>query len=216
MARARGLPGKPASPTIELWMSFIATPTARTWYRAHNASIVSAYLENRHLADLESMPERFFCNVALLRVLYAHALVAAPCLALGRFSVLGPVLGDPRLGLAGVFLSLRRVLPDRYPLDDAAEADLAIEHRIGRALDYGAIGPRIQSLYDWSACELGLPHLRELVRDGSPIYAWSYADRQIWRQPRESLPVRVLRLATATRETDSLRNASQRSFPGGF
>jgi hypothetical protein len=26
---------------------------------------------------------------------------------------LGRVLGDPRLGMAGLFLSLRRVLPDR-------------------------------------------------------------------------------------------------------
>jgi hypothetical protein len=25
--------------------------------------------------------------------------------------------------------------------------------------------------------ELGLPGLHNLVRDGSPIYAWSYADR---------------------------------------
>ncbi len=76
-------------------------PTGRSWYRAHNASIVSAYLENRDLAELESMPERFFLNVALLRVLYAHALSAAPRLALGRFAPLGRVLGDPRLGWLG-------------------------------------------------------------------------------------------------------------------
>jgi hypothetical protein len=69
MARSGGLVGERSSATIELWMSFIAVPTARSWYRAHNASIVSAYLENRDLAELESMPERFFLNVALLRVL---------------------------------------------------------------------------------------------------------------------------------------------------
>ena len=40
-------------------------------------------------------------NVALLRVFYAHALGAAPRLALGRFAPLGHVLGDPRLGMAG-------------------------------------------------------------------------------------------------------------------
>ena len=56
-------------------------------------------------------------NVALARVLYAHALVAAPRLALGRLAPLGRLLGDPRLGMAGVFLLLRRVLPNRYPLD---------------------------------------------------------------------------------------------------
>ena len=39
-------------------------------------------------------------NVALVRVLYAHSLVAAPHLALGRFAPLGRLLGDPRLGMA--------------------------------------------------------------------------------------------------------------------
>ncbi len=199
MARSGGLLGEPSSQTIQPWMSFITAPTPRRWYRAHNASIVSAYLEHRYLAELESKPERFFLNVALLRVLYAHALVAAPRLALGRFATLGPMLGDPRLGMAGAFLSLGRVLPERYPLRDDLEAYLINEHRLGRMLDYGVIGPRLQLLYDWSARDLAIPGLRDLVRDGNPIYAWSYADRYVWKQARESLPVRVLRLATSAR-----------------
>jgi hypothetical protein len=199
MARAGGLSGEATSRTIDLWMSFIAKPTARSWYRAHNATIVSAYIENYHLAELESMPERFFCNVALLRVLYAHALVAAPSLSLGRFAVLGPILGDPRFGMAGAFLSLHRVFPKHYPLDDSVEAHLQRENRLGRMLDYGVIGPRIQALYEWSAHELGIRRLCELVRDGSPIYAWSYTDRHVWTLVHESLPVRLLRLATAAR-----------------
>lgn len=197
IARSTGLGGEPSSPSIALWMRFITAPTGRNWYRAHNASIVSAYLENRELAELESTPERFFLNVALLRVLYAHALVAAPSLALGRFAVLGRILGDPRLGMAGAFLSLGRVLPDRYPLRNDLEVYLRIEHSLGRILDYGVIGPRLQTLYEWSARELDLPGLRELVRDGNPIYAWSYADRHVWKQAHESLPVHLLRLATA-------------------
>jgi hypothetical protein len=199
MARSGGLMGERSSATIELWMSFIAAPSARSWYRAHNASIASAYLGNRELAELESRPERFFLNVALLRVLYAHALSAAPRLALGRFAPLGRVLGDPRLGMAGAFLSLGRVLPDGYPLRDDLERYLVNEHGLGRTLDYGVIGPRLQALYEWSAGELGLPGLRTLVHDGSPIYAWSYADRQVWKHAREPLPVRLLRVATAAR-----------------
>src|SRR5262245_1015061 len=76
-----GLAGEPSSQAVRLWLEFGARPTGRNWYRAHNASIVGGYLEHRELADSESAPERFFMNVALLRVLYAHALVAAPRLA---------------------------------------------------------------------------------------------------------------------------------------
>ena len=54
-------------------------------------------------------------------------------------------------------------------------------------LDYGVIAPRLHALYDWSARELDIPDLRNLIRDGSPIYAWSYADRKVWRQAPESL-----------------------------
>ena len=160
MARSGGLLGEPSSPTIWLWMSFIARPTARSWYRAHNASIVAAYLEHQELARHESVPERFFLNVVLIRVLYAHALVAAPRLALGRFAALGRILGDPRLGMAGAFLSLRRVLPDRYPLAHDVDAYLADENSLGRMLDYGVIVPRMQWLYDWSAQELAHVPLR--------------------------------------------------------
>src|SRR5207237_3394062 len=53
VARSSGLPGEPSSPTIGLWMSFIASPTPRSWYRAHNASIVAAYLEHCDLARQE-------------------------------------------------------------------------------------------------------------------------------------------------------------------
>jgi hypothetical protein len=199
MARSGGLRGPASNPTIALWIRFIAGPTSRNWYRAHNASIVSAYLESRDLAERESMPERFFLNVVLLRVLYAHALNAAPHLALGRFAALGRILGDPRLGMAGAFLSLGRVLPNRYPLDENLEMYLRNEHDLGRMLDYGVIGPRLQLLYDWSASELGIAGLRGLIRDGSPVYAWDYHDRDVWRQAREPLPVRLLRVATAPR-----------------
>jgi hypothetical protein len=106
--------------------------------------------------------------------------------------MLAPFLGDPRRGMAGAFLSLRNVLPDRYPLDGEVEAYLALENRLGRMIDYGVIAPRLQTLYEWSARELAVPKLRELVRDGNPIYAWSYEERHVWRQAPEPLAVRVL------------------------
>jgi hypothetical protein len=198
VALTGGLPGPPSSPTVRLWLAFIAAPTARNWYRAHNASIVAAYLEHRGLAEEEGAPERFFMNVALARVLYAHALVGAPRLALGRFAPLGRVLGDPRLGMAGAFLSLGRVLPDRYPLADDVDTYLAAEHGLGRLLDYSVIVPRLQRVYEWSAAELGEPRVLDLVRDGNPIYAWPFEERHVWRSPEMPLAGRILERATAS------------------
>jgi hypothetical protein len=161
------------------------TPSAleSTWYRAHNASIVAGYLQNHPLAEAECPSERFFLNVVLCRVLYAHALVGAPRLALGRFAPLGRLLGDPRFGMAGAFLSLGRVLPYDYPLTEEVGSYLADEHRLGRLLDYAVIVPRLQRLYEWSAEELAEPGLLDLVRDGSPIYAWPFQERHVWRSP---------------------------------
>jgi hypothetical protein len=191
-----GLGGEPSSQAVRLWLEFGARPTGRNWYRAHNASVVGAYLQKRGLAEAESAPERFFMNVALARVLYAHALNAAPRLALGRLAPVGRVLGDPRLGMAGAFLSLRRVLPNRYPLALDVERYIADEQRLGRLLDYAVIVPRLQRLYQWSAAELAEPRLLELVRDGKPIYAWPFEERHVWRSPRMPLAGRVLARAT--------------------
>ena len=162
--RATGRPGSPSTDTVDHWTAFIDQPTAQTWYRAHNASIVAAYLDHRALAVDENRVERFFLNVVLARVLYAHALVAAPRLALGRTARFGPSLGDPRRGTVDLFLAMGRVLPDAYPADGELEDYLQLEHKLGRVLDYAVIIPRLRPLYDWSARELDRPELSESPR----------------------------------------------------
>lgn len=197
VARAGGNGGAPSSPTIAAWDAFVAKPTARNWYRAHNGSIAAAYLEHHDLAAAEGRVERFFMNVVLLRVLYAHALVAAPRLALGRLAPLGRGLGDPRLGMAGIFLSLERVLPLRYPADGEVEAYVRDEHGFGRILDYAVIGPRLQRLYEWSAAELRQPGLADLIDDGTPSYCWPADDGQIWQPPSLNPFARAFAFATS-------------------
>lgn len=195
VARSSGLNGRPSSETIPLWSAFIARPTARSWYRAHNASIVAAYLEHHELASAEGAVERFFLNVVLVRVLYAHALVASPRLSLGRLAPLGRLLGDPRLGMAGAFLSLRHILPDRYPAPGDIDTYLRAEHSLGRLLDYAVIAPRLQPLYEWSAAELQAPGLMDLISKGRPAYASPPLELRSWRPMRASLPLRMLQLA---------------------
>jgi hypothetical protein len=182
----------PASSLSAAWsVEFARRPSARTWYRAHNATIVLAYLDHRELAEAESRVERFFINLVLIRVLYAHALVAAPRLALSWLSPIAPLLGDPRLSMTGIFLSLSRVLPDRYPLQRDLSYDIADEHGVGRLLDLGLIRPRLDALYSWSAAELSIPELTNLLRDSVPTYAWDVADAAPW----DPAPMRLVRAA---------------------
>jgi hypothetical protein len=183
--------GPASSRTVAYWTTFADTPTARTWYRAHNASVVAAYLKDRELAEAENAAERFFMNVVLCRVLYAHALVAAPRMSLGWLRPLAPLLGDPRLGMTGIFLSLSRVLPDEYPLTSTVDSYIASELGFGRVLDYAVIVPRLRLLYEWSARELGAPALLDCLQNGAMTYAWSFEDRGVWR-PNPSATVRLV------------------------
>ncbi|WP_280761904.1 hypothetical protein [Prescottella agglutinans] len=187
VALSGDLGGPTSSRTVDFWMSFADYPCARAWYRAHNGSVVAAYLEGRDLAEAENEAERFFMNVVLCRVLYTHALVAAPRISLGWLRPLAPFLGDPRLGMTGIFVQLSRVLPDEYPLREGARSYVGDELGFGRLLDYGVIVPRLQQLYEWSAHELAAPGLLECIRDGALTYAWSFEDRDVWRPPKSHL-----------------------------
>jgi hypothetical protein len=202
-ALAGGAPGAPSSSSVEVGLAFIHRPSAAAWYRAHNHSIVSAYLELEDLAAHEDRVERFFINLALMRVLYAHALVAAPGLALGRFAGVAPPLGDPRLGMTAIFLSLSHVLPERYPLGDDVTPFVEAEHGVGHLLDVGVIQPRVAAVYQWSAAELGLPRLAELLDGDVPAYAWDSTDADHWR-PVPSRFARWARLAAPSMELDAL------------
>jgi hypothetical protein len=194
VALSGDLDGQPSSRTVEQWMSFADEPNATAWYRAHNGSVVAAYLEHRDLAEHENAAERFFMNVVLCRVLYAHALVAAPRLSLAWLGRLAPKLGDPRLGMAGIFLQLSRVLPDEYPLHDDVRSYVTDELGFGRLLDFGLIVPRVPELYEWSAHELGAPGLLDCARDGALTYAWPFEDRHVW-VPKRSITVGLVRRA---------------------
>ena len=190
-ALAFGHPGPPSLPSAAAWLDFIRRPSVASWYRAHNMSVVGAYLEHEHLAAREGRIERFFINLVLVRVLYTHAMVAAPRLALGWLAPAGRVLGDPRLGMTGIFLSLSRVLPDRYPLGDDIAPYAQLEHGLGHLLDIGVISPRIDRLYAWSATELDTPGLRQLLSGQTPCYAWPAGDQQPWNPT----PSRLARLS---------------------
>ena len=172
----------PSRPAVTRWGEFLQAPSPRSWYWAHNASIVAGYIQHRHLANAELPVERFFMDVALGRVLFVHALVSDPRLALGRWLwPFGRRLGDPRWPGANLYLSMRNVLPDRYPLTGITiDEILAAENAVGRLSDYGVLMPRAQALYEFAAEDLNEPALLDFIAHGNLVYAWPYEDRAVW------------------------------------
>ncbi|MGW1886678.1 hypothetical protein [Streptomyces sp. NPDC001970] len=191
--------GTASARSVELWVDFIRTPEPGRWYRAHNASIVAGYLQHEDLAATELQVERFMMNVALLRVLFTHAMLVQPRLALGRLAALGPLLADPRHRAVQMFLDLGRSFPPEYPVTAPVEDTILDEHALARMLDYGVIAPRLPALYEFSAASLDQPRLTDLLDDGVPAYAWPHADRPIWYIGNTGPHLRAIARATGVR-----------------
>jgi hypothetical protein len=193
-----GAVGEVSRPSVACWVSFLRRPSGASWYRAHNASVVAGYVAHRDLAHSEHPLERFFMDVALVRVLFAECMVSEPRTALGRFALAGRPLADPRWRGADVFLSLHNILPDRYPLDgETIEQILDSENYFGCLVDYGVILPHARAVYEQAASALNTPQLLDMLRDGAPVYAWPYEAREVWTTKRAPLAMRTVRKLTS-------------------
>jgi hypothetical protein len=189
--------GDASARPVELWREFIRAPSADSWYRAHNASIVAGYLEHESLAARELLVERFMINVVLIRLLYAHTLTSAPRIALGRFATLGRLLGNPRRRWIGIFLDLHNQYPEGYPLEGWSMEDVLSAHgRLARVIDLGLIPSDLTVLYGFASAELGEPRVQGLISDGTPCYAWPAEEREPWVAGAASPIARVIARAT--------------------
>jgi hypothetical protein len=175
-----GQPGTVSRPSVAHWARFLRRPSAEGWYRAHNASIVAGYLEHRDLSRQELPVERFSMDVALIRVLYAHSLLTAPRLALGRFAPVGRLLADPRWHGGDVFLSLHNILPNRIRSTDSRCSRFSTPRTTWGAWSITRDPARAYALYGHAASELNEPQILEMLRDGRPVYAWPYDAGHVW------------------------------------
>jgi len=74
-----------------------------------------------------------------------------------------------------------------------------------RFIDYGVIMPRAHALYAHAASELNEPQLLEMIRDGWPVYAWPYEQRQVWITRRAPLAIRTPNAIGRSKAEPSLR-----------
>ena len=63
-------------------------------------------------------------------------------------------------------------------------------------LDYGVIGARIDALFQTSARALEEPQLLNLLREGTPAYAWPADQRHVWRSRSRSRLASVISFLT--------------------
>jgi len=164
------------------WLDYLQSPTERTWYAAHNGSIVGGYLDQVTSARAELDGEQRFMNIVLYRVLYAEAMVSGASI----LSRLGELLANPVLPAVNLIVDVRDFYPRHYPLtrDDVRNLlgrsdsimDLAV-----RLFDDEIILSHATSLYDHAATTLGIPGLGGLVKKGRPIYPWLEGDGPIGR-----------------------------------
>jgi hypothetical protein len=206
--------GEASSRSVELWREFIRAPSAATWHRAHNASIVTGYFEHEALAGRELPVERYMINVVLIRLFYAYALVAAPRLALGVFAPLGRLVGDPRRRSMGLFLDLHNQFPDDYPAHGWSMDDLIAAHgRVAQLIDLGLIPWDMTKLYGFAASALDEPRITTLVSDGIPCYVWPAEERAPWLVGATRLLPRAIARATGHPYPSPLRGEPELRGP---
>jgi len=167
---AAGVTSGGSNPAVDLWLAFLGRPAPEAWYRAHNASIAGSYVcaEARRLATNETLGEQALMNVVLYRVLFAHALIANPALALGHLGFLGRLLGDPRSDVVDLIVRIPDFYPRQYPMAPGHER--GVLDAVVDCIDDVVVQRHIDALYAFEADVLGLPELASLVCDGRVCY----------------------------------------------
>jgi hypothetical protein len=156
---------------VRLWLQFIKRGTPRSWYRAHNASIVRAYLDFIPDAKLETIYEQTFMNEVLYRLLFAQAMVEDDTI----FKAIGEFDANPLLPSVDLIVHIPAFYPDHYPLskDDiqyVMHKGHGVDGDLERDFDDYLIYPHIPALYSIAADWLNIPALRDFQNDGKPIY----------------------------------------------
>jgi uncharacterized protein with NAD-binding domain and iron-sulfur cluster len=154
------------------WLNYMQHPTAQTWYRAHNASIASGYVQFILLARNEEIGEQAFMNEVLVRLLFAQAMVEGEKFAFGRF---GEWLSDPDGNSVQEIISLPEFYPDFYPLRAADVLDVEYKSkcfldRCAMVFDRFIIETHVKALYSLAKTWLGVDMLAEFIKNGKPDY----------------------------------------------
>jgi hypothetical protein len=164
---AVGRPYRPDLPLpVRAWLDYLAAPSAVSWYRAHNASVVCSYLARIAEAKLEPVAEQRFMRQVLIRLLCAQALVEG-----GRHvSWLGSLF-DPKGRLIPLLLRFDVLYPQHYPLSSSTDSrPFGLARAALEATELTLWRPALAVLFQHGARWLQLPELASMVHRGELHY----------------------------------------------
>lgn len=153
------------------WAKFILDQNPKTWYRAHNSSIIEGYLKFSDLAESESIPEKAFINQVLYRLLFAQYMVEGDFF----FSRLGKFLANPQGISVRLITHLDGFYPKHYPMtkreiEEVMGKSHSLQGRLVRFLDNTFILPKLLKIYTLAAEINGQPLLPEFIINDKPSY----------------------------------------------
>ncbi len=155
---------------VRFWLDYINDPNERTWYHAHNSSIIAGYEVADSLAFDENVYEQYFMNIVLYRLLYAQSMVEGV-----SFGILGELFGNPRGCAVALITHIEAFYPSHYPL--TAEDIKYVTHKahnlmglLEDAFDKVFILPHLNELYTEAATWNTSPVVMEFVQENTPIY----------------------------------------------
>jgi uncharacterized protein YqjF (DUF2071 family) len=165
--------GAASCPQVQFWMDFLDEPSSVSWYRAHNASVATGYLESAHLAAEEPASEQWFINLVLVRVLYAQA-CGDGSLKKAVVDDLASALTEPTGHGIQDALRLRTFYPSTYPAPQhhAWWSSFSWEHIAEWVVDRHMVLPHTNELLKNGASTLGLQELTTLASNDVPCYPW--------------------------------------------
>ncbi|MCH2032839.1 MAG: hypothetical protein MK202_04880 [Tenacibaculum sp.] len=99
--------------SVKYWINYIKSPSSKSWYKAHNSSIISASIKFSDEIESESIIEKKFIQDVLIRVMYAQAMVEGKIFPFGR---IGSILANPIFPAVKMIIKRPNLYPNDYPL----------------------------------------------------------------------------------------------------
>jgi len=162
--RREGLESHPDVPAEVLpWLRYLSKPSALTWYRAHNASVVRSYLARAAEAQQECAAEQRFLGQVLVRLLCVQAVIEHETIC----SPLARVL-DPRGGFVAAVVRFPLLYPGSYPVDPRSVCERT--RRVLALAEQALWRPGLGALFRAAALWLELPEMTALVANGRLLY----------------------------------------------